>query len=294
MNVGFIGFGEAAYNIALGFYQEGLTGICAYDAMMHDTVMGPQVTARAKEAHVTLFESATEIAEWADIIFAAVPSSFTLDVCKEIKDCFTADKLYVDVSASTPKVKEEIWSLIKDSGVQFVDAAMMGSLPKDKQRVPITASGNGVKKLMDTLVPYGMCITPVGDTPGAASAIKLIRSIFMKGIAALMIETVEAAEAYGVDKEVIGSLSKSWDGTPFEAHLHRLISGTAVHCIRRAAELKGSLQLLEDKGIATDMTHATKARTEALGKYKFAEHFVNHPPKTWQEIIAYQKEVDKK
>lgn len=56
-----------------------------------------------------------------------------------MKDVLTKDKLYVDVSASTPAVKEKIWAAVKDTGVLFVDAAMLGSLPKDKHQVPITA-----------------------------------------------------------------------------------------------------------------------------------------------------------
>ena len=78
MNIGFIGFGEAAYCIALGFSQNGTTGIRANDAMMNHPVMGQQVHARAAEAQVELVEDAKEVARWADVLFAAVPSSFTM------------------------------------------------------------------------------------------------------------------------------------------------------------------------------------------------------------------------
>jgi 3-hydroxyisobutyrate dehydrogenase-like beta-hydroxyacid dehydrogenase len=285
MNIGFIGFGEAAFNIAQGLGTEGITGIRAFDAMMDDPVMGKLVHARAKEANVDLMASAVDIAKWSDTIFAAVPSSFTLGVCEDIKSFLHADKMYIDVSASAPNIKIKIWELIKDSGVLFVDAAMLGSLPKDQHKVPITASGNGAAAFQVRMAPYGMRITLAGEQAGAASAIKLVRSIYMKGIAALMIEMLEAATAYGVEEDVIASLAKSMDGIAFTAHLERLVKGTGIHCKRRAAELKGSLQLLKDKGIASDMTVAAKHRTEALEQYGFAERFVDKAPSGWRDII---------
>lgn len=159
MNIGFIGYGEAAFNISLGLGQEGLSGIRATDAMMDHPVMGVQVRDRAGQAGVALVSSAAEVAQWADVLFAAVPSSFTLDVCREVKDCLRPGQLYIDVSASTPATKEAIWDLIGGTGVLFVDAAMLGSLPKDKHRVPITASGNGASKFREVMAPHGMEIT---------------------------------------------------------------------------------------------------------------------------------------
>lgn len=285
MKVGFIGYGEAAYNISLGLGGEGLTGIRANDAMMDHEVMGKQVHSRAEEAGVTLIASAKEVAQWADIIFAAVPSSFTMDVCEEIKDCLGPDKLYVDVSASTPATKEAIWEAIKDTGVLFADAAMLGSLPKDKHKVPITASGNGAAKFQDLMTPYGMKITLAGEKAGSASAIKLVRSIFMKGIASLMIEMLQAADAYGVSDEVVASVSKSMDNIPFTSHLDRLVTGSALHCVRRAAELKGSIAMLSEAELSPEMTVATKHRLEALESYEFAKQYVDHKPAGWQEII---------
>lgn len=94
MKIGFIGFGEAAYNISLGLKGEGVTGIIAYDKMAGDPVMGPMVAGRAAEAEAALLDTAKEVAEQADVIFGAVPSSFALDVCDEIKDVLCEGKIY--------------------------------------------------------------------------------------------------------------------------------------------------------------------------------------------------------
>ena len=166
--------------------------------MENDLVMGKLIKNNAEKTGATLVPTAIDLVQSVDIIISAVPSTYTLDVCNEIKEHLRPNQIYVDVSASTTYIKEQIWNSVKDKGVLFVDAAMMGSLPKDKHRVPITASGNGAEKFKELMTPYNMQISTVGEKAGTASAIKLIRSIFMKGISALMIETLQAADAYDV------------------------------------------------------------------------------------------------
>ena len=285
MNIGFVGYGEAAFNISLGLAGEGVTGIRAHDAMMNHEVMGRQVHNRAEKAGVTLVSSAKEVVEWADIVIAVVPPACAMDVCQEIKPFLRAGQLYADVSASTPASKEAMWEAVQDTGVLFVDVAMLGSLPKDKHKVPITASGIGAAKFQEVMTPLGMNITLAGDKPGSASAIKLVRSIFMKGIASLMIEMLQAADAYGVADEVVASVSKSMDGIPFTSHLDRLVTGTALHCVRRASELNGSIAMLEEAKLSPEMTVATQHRLEALTDYQFAQRYVDTKPAGWQEII---------
>lgn len=285
MKIGFIGFGEAAFNISLGLYSEGMRGICAYDTMQDDAIRGRLIRSRAKQSHVQLKDTPQDVAKWADILFSAVPSSYTLNVCEEIKGCLRKGKMYVDVSASTPAVKEMIWKAVRNTGVYFVDAAMLGSLPQKKHQVPMTVSGNGAELFRDIMTPYHMDITLAGANPGAAAAIKLVRSVFMKGVASLMIEMLEGAQCYGVADDVIASLSKSWDGTSFESHLNRLVTGTGIHCKRRADELKGSIQMLKDAGLDPIMTTGAKSSHEALETYDFASKFIDKMPTQWQQIV---------
>lgn len=285
MRIGFIGYGEAAYNISLGLRSEGLSEFYAYDVMANHSVLGTQVSERAKQASVELLSNAKIVADKSDLVFSAVPSTNAMSACLEIKDHLRPDLLFVDVCASTPGIKETIWESIKDTGVLFVDAAMLGSLPKDKHRVPIVASGNGAKAFYDSMTSYGMKINLVGDKVGAASAIKLVRSIFMKGIASLMIEMLQAGDKYDVVDQVVNSISESLDSIPFTEHLDRLVIGSALHCSRRAAELNGSIAMLAEGGIASGMTTATKQRLEALESYNFAEQYAVSKPSGWQEII---------
>lgn len=285
MNIGFIGFGEAACCISKGLHEQNTVDIYAYDSMASDSHHGGVVKKRAEESGVILLASAGEVAKKVDVLIASVPSGYTLDVCREVMDSLRNGQIYADVSASTPATKEQIWSMLEPRGVLFVDAAMLGSLPQDRHRVPITASGNGTQAFFDAMTPLGMRITPAGDRPGAASAIKLVRSIFMKGIAACMYEMLQGADAYGVCDEVIASTSKSMDGIPFTQHLSRLVAGTAIHAVRRAAELKGSVKMLEECGLDASISTAALHKHELIGEYRFAEIFNGETPANWKDVI---------
>lgn len=286
IKVGFIGFGEAAYNISCGLKGEGITGILAFDAMADDPVMGKLIRSRAEEAQVSLAEKSQEIALKADLIISAVPASNALEIGKELQNYLRHGQLYVDVSSATPKVKQQIGEIVEKTGASFVDAAMLGSLPSEKHRVPIAASGSGARQFNEKMSPYGMKISVVGEKAGSAAAIKMVRSIFMKGIAALMLEMLQAAETYGVEEEVIASISKSMDNIPFNTHLDRLVTGTALHCKRRAEELTGSLSLLEEADLEGDMTKSSKKWHERLIPCSFPARFVERNPEGWKEIIG--------
>jgi len=285
MKIGFIGFGEASYCISKGIREQNAVDIYAYDSLCSSSEQGRVVKTRAEECGVELLNCASEVAVQADVLFASVPSSKTLDVCEEVAGSLRSGRIYADVSASTPATKEQIWSTLKSGGVLFVDAAMLGSLPQDLHRVPITASGNGAKAFYDLMTPLGMRITLAGERPGAASAIKLVRSIFMKGLAACFYEMLLAADAYGVCDEVITSAAESLDGIPFVEHLNRLVTGTSIHAARRAAELKGSAAMLEECGLDSSMTEAAILKHELIGKFGFAERYAGRKPSDWREVI---------
>lgn len=285
MNIGFIGYGEAAYNISMGFYEDGLRGVRATDTMLDHPVRGELIRRRAGEAHVELVRSAPELAKWADLIITVVPSAFVVDAARGVRDELAPGKIYADVSSSTAETKQKIWETIRDTGVLFADAALLGSVPVSKHRVPTLVSGNGAKAFQDAMTPWGMRISIVGDKPGAASAIKLIRSIYMKGVAALMVEMLQTADAYGVADEVVASVAESMDASPFIPTLNRLVTGTAIHCVRRGEELGGSVELVEEAGLNADIVKAAKRIHEELAPYNFYEKNAVSKLKNWQEVI---------
>ncbi|MBO4888146.1 MAG: NAD(P)-dependent oxidoreductase [Firmicutes bacterium] len=284
MKIGFIGFGEAAYYLALGLKGEGLTGIRACDAMQDHPVRGSLVKDRAAEAGVELMESNQAIAEWADMICNITPAQFAKAALESVMDLLGPDKLFVDLSSSTPKNKAEMAELVKKTGAKYTDATMLGSLPASKHKVQIIACGPGAAEFKEIMDPWGMNIEYNPGAPGTASAIKLVRSIYMKGIEALLLEMLQAADAYGVVDDVVPSICASMDKDPFEVILNRLVTGMAIHCVRRGSEVQGSVEMLQEAGIDSCMSESTVKRHMDLAKYGFADKYAGKKP-VWQDII---------
>ncbi|MGG1556355.1 prephenate dehydrogenase/arogenate dehydrogenase family protein [Paenibacillus ferrarius] len=286
MRLGFIGFGEAAFEMSSGLKQQGLEQITAFDPMWNHPTFGALVQERAQKAQVELLSQSEQVLARADILIVAVPADKAFDASTALKPHLKQDCVYVDVSASSPDVKTRISENVKETGCRFVDAAMMGPLPVYKHKVPTLASGDGTDTFIQLLSPYGMEISKVSEHPGDASAVKLVRSIYMKGIAALLVEMLQAAHHYKVDELVIDSISETMDGTSFASTMNRLVTGTSIHALRRAAELEGSIDMLESSNINSIMSQASKEKLQLLSNFNFKEKFHGKTPAHWLEVIT--------
>ena len=148
MKIGFIGFGEAAYELSLGLKSEGFGDILAYDPMWNHPNFRQLISQKAKQGNVELFHSPAEVLEKVNIIVVAVPANKALEVSEDLEQYLKKGDIYIDVSASTPTIKQQINDHLQDKGVLFVDVAMMGPLPVYKHKVPILASGNGTDEFI--------------------------------------------------------------------------------------------------------------------------------------------------
>jgi len=290
MKLGFIGFGEVGFEISTGLKGEGLTDILAFDVMQGHPQFGPLLAERVEKSGVTLVDAPEKVLQNVDVAVVAVPGSKALETAKGLKPFLKAGTIYVDVSASAPDVKKGIWEEIKDAGVSFVDGAMLGSLPLFKHKVPTLVSGSGSDKFMEVMQPYHMDLEKVSDVPGDATAIKFIRSIFMKGLPALFVEVLEAASLMKVDHLVLKSLAGTMNACPFEETFNRLVTGSAVHAARRAHEMIDVSAMLESIGVKPTMSQATHDRLTWLASKNIKEKFAGKTPKTWQEVVAAWQE----
>lgn len=285
MNVGFIGLGEAGFELSRGLNREGLQGIIAYDSLLNNLSEKKKLKERAKEAKVRLLNQPKDILNEANIIFVAVPAKYAIDVCNDIKGYINKNTIYIDVSASTPDVKQEIDRIVKKYKGKFVDAALLGPLTVHQHKVPIMASGNGAQDFINQLSSYGMNIEFVSDKAGDASSIKLLRSIYMKGTAALLVELLDASRCLNLEEPVISSIKNTMEEIPFEKMINQLITGTSIHATRRAQELEGSLSMLTNSGINTEMTSAAKNKLESISQLNIQEEWGGARPKDWQTVI---------
>lgn len=285
MKLGFIGFGEVGYEMAQGFGGAGLTAILAYDVLQDHPVYGNLVSDRARTAGVTLCATAQAMLESIDVVIVAVPGGKALETACNQKNLLRSGLLYADVSASSPETKKQIWEELKNTGVLFVDGAMLGSLPLYQHKVPTLVSGNGSDLFIERMRPFGMELEKVSETPGEATAIKYVRSIFMKGLPALLVEVLEAASVMKVDHLVLQSIAATMNACPFEETLNRLVTGSAIHAERRAHEMENVVEMLDSINVKPTMSKATQERLSWLAGKKIKEKFAGKTPKEWQQVV---------
>lgn len=291
MKLGFIGFGEVGFEMAKGFKGAGLKDILAYDVMQGHAVYGALVRERVELSGVTLVSAPEEVLNNIDVVIVAVPGDKALQTAKGVSPLLKTGTLYIDVSASSPDVKRDIWEEIKGAGVSFVDAAMLGPLPVYQHKVPTLVSGNGSDLFLQLMLPYGMDLEKVSEIPGEATGIKLVRSIFMKGLPALFVEVLEAASIMKVDHLVLKSLATTMNACSFEQTFNRLVTGSAIHAQRRAHEMENVIEMLEGIHVKPTMSKATFERLTWLASKNLREKFGGKTPKEWKEVVQAWEEV---
>lgn len=256
-HIALIGFGEAGGILGADLAAQGLA-VTAYDRLVLQDESRPLLERRAKEAGVQLAQSAAQAAEGADWIISAVTAGAALDVAQGLAPHLRAGQLFIDINSVAPNTKRSARDAVEAAGAGYIDAAVMAPVPPKRLKTPILLGGKEAAALAGQLASYGMNVRAVSDEIGVASAIKMCRSIMIKGLEALTAESMATARRYGAEDEVLRSLHQSfpemgWDG----AQPHYLISRIAEHGRRRAEEMEEVAKTASDVGITPHMSQAT-------------------------------------
>lgn len=244
MRVAVFGLGEAGALLAADLCSAGIE-VSAFDPAPVRTPTG--VTRGADEA--------AAVAE-ADIVLIVTGAPQAAAVFDTIIDAVPAGTLVADLSTSAPDAKAARAGRAAAAGRSFVDVALMAPVPGRGLRTPSLASGSGAERYVDVMLELGAPVELVSDRAGDASTRKLLRSVTMKGLAAIVIEALRAAERAGVADWVWRDLVAELESAD-KALLERLVQGTAIHAARRVHEMEASAELLNSLGVEPLMTRAT-------------------------------------
>lgn len=284
MEIGFIGFGEAAYNITSGLREEGLGSVLAYDKYWDAGHRGELICQRAEETGTTLLPSLQALVESCDMIISAVSADKAVELARAARPFLQPDKLYVDVNAASPMTKEEINRLISGAAL-FVDCAVMGPVPPYRHQVPMLVCGDGAALFYQTMAPYNMNISVMDAAAGGASASKMFRSIFVKGFVMLMIETLVAARTYGIEDDILASIDKTIGTGSFLENVNGLVARGVIHSERREHEMEEVIATLEALQLDGIMSRATKEKLRWTTELGLKEYFKGVPPQDFHEIF---------
>jgi len=272
--IGFIGFGEAGSTIARGLKSAGLERIFAYD-------IKPKTSDVA-----TIVGSPRELAASAEIIFSAVTSSSALDAARQNAPYLTTRHTYADINSVSPALKQDIDRVVSATGASFVEVAVMAPVSPYAHKVPMLLGGPGARRFAETMTPFGMRMEILeGANVGSAAAVKMCRSIVVKGIEALLFECVMAATTFGADDLVFASLKETWPGIDWKKLADYTSGRVVVHGERRAREMEEVAETLKAIGIDPIMAEATARRQDWSARMDLRSHFGPDGPKTYQEVV---------
>lgn len=284
--IGFIGFGEAGFNIARGLRHEGIARLFAYDINSSTPRLGERIQLRAKEAETRLLESSERLAQESDILLSVVTANATAEAAQQTAPFLESRHFYVDMNSVSPALKQSVGQLISSHNARFVEAAIMSPVPRHGHRVPILLGGIHAQMLADALLPCGMRLEVISDQIGVASAVKMCRSIIVKGLEALLFECVLGATRYGADRRVFSSLGETIPGIDWKKLADYMIGRVAEHGERRAREMEEVAETLRAIGIEPIMAEAAARRQDWGGRLNLLEHTGGKVPDTYDEVVA--------
>ena len=285
MEIAFIGFGGAGYGLTKGLKASGLETVYFFDTLWNTPPYDDVIMKNAAETGAVLIKSLEELLKTADIVISCVTGKVAVSVAEAAAPFLERRHLYVDVNTASPKVMERVASVVEKTGSVFVDAAMMGPIPSFLHRVPILASGPGANQFRERMQPYEMNITCVGDKAGQASAIKMFRSIFMKGFLALLLETLNATHRYNVDDVVLNSIAESMEKNSFLETVRLQISKGVANAKRMAHEMEDVIQTMKGIDVPAIMVPAAMERLNRCAGLGLKEYYGNEMPESLNEIL---------
>lgn len=256
--IGLVGVGEAGAAIAGGLRDEHDLVVSGYDARGGE----PDVRARAREAGVALEDSLERLAGSSDVIVCLTSAKVASAVAHDLAPWLTARHVYTDWNSASPDLMRSVAQVVESTGAAFADGAVMAAVPPHRHRVPVLLSGGGARALEDALDGCGMNLEVLGPEPGQASAVKMFRSLLVKGIEALLLECAVGANAYGATQRVLESMNHGLPTDDWPRLASYLLERTIAHGERRAEELRQVARTLDDVGLEPWLAEAGARRLQ--------------------------------
>jgi 3-hydroxyisobutyrate dehydrogenase-like beta-hydroxyacid dehydrogenase len=257
--IALIGFGEVG-----GLFARDLIASGRHDVSIYDIAMEADAAMREK-AHalgIRPCAAAADAAHAAAIVISAVTAAAARDVAEAAAGFLKPGQIFLDLNSVSPDTRRASAAAVERSGAAYVEAAVMAAVAPYGLKVPILLGGRHADRLKATLDPAGMALEVAAAEIGRASAIKMCRSIMIKGIEALTVECLLTARHYGVEDDIVASLDGSHPEMGWGRQAGYSIGRVVQHGRRRAAEMREAAETVAEAGLAPLMASATATRQD--------------------------------
>jgi 3-hydroxyisobutyrate dehydrogenase-like beta-hydroxyacid dehydrogenase len=246
--IGLVGYGEVGRIVAEDLRALDVA-VAAYDVKLDDA-RGAAMRGHAAEHGVVLAASHAALAAQCDLVISAVTASQAVAVAQAIAPALRAGTFVLDLNSASPGAKIDAACTVDAAGGRYVEGAVMTSVPPYRIKVPTILGGPHAAAGAPARAALGFTGCKVGsDRLGVASASKMCRSVMIKGLEAMVIESFTTARHYGVEDAVIASLHETFPGIDWEKQAAYFFQRVIEHGRRRAEEMREVAQTVREAGL---------------------------------------------
>lgn len=278
--VGLVGYGEVGRILAEDLRARGLAQVAAYDVKVGTAAELP-LREHASAHGVVLAASHAELARASDLLISAVTASQAVSAARACTAGVPAGTWFLDCNSASPGAKKDAAVAIESAGGRYVEGAVMTAVPPYRIRVPLLLGGPHAATLAPLLGDLGFRARVAADRLGVASATKMCRSVMIKGLEAMVIESLTAARAYGVEDAVLASLEETFPGIDWEKQASYFFRRVIEHGRRRAEEMREAAQTVAEAGLTPWSAAGTAERQAWMADLADGEAF---GPRGQQEL----------
>ncbi|GAB3762471.1 DUF1932 domain-containing protein [Ramlibacter monticola] len=281
--IGLVGYGEVG-KIFAGGLKPFVGEVAAWDLKFADPATAEAETGHASRNGIVACASLRALCEASDLVISAVTASNTLAVAEEAAPLLRSGALFLDLNSASPGTKQKAGAAVDARGAHYVEAGVMTSVPPHGVKVPMLLGGAQAAPLAQLLQSWGLDARAVSEKLGVASAIKMCRSVMIKGLEALVIESYATARAYGVEDHVLPTLQETFPAIDWSRQGAYFFSRVVQHGQRRAEEMREAANTVREAGFEPFMAAATAEKQQWVADQARAGVFRDLPKEAcWQD-----------
>lgn len=281
--IGLVGYGEVGRIFGAGLKAR-VREVATWDLKFAEEATRAAGHAHAHAAGIAPCASMQDLCAGSDLVISAVTASNTLAVAEEAARFLQPGAVFLDLNSASPGTKQKAAAAVDACGAHYVEAGVMTSVPPYGVHVPMLLGGRRAADLAALLAGWDMDAKAVSDRLGVASAIKMCRSVMIKGLEALVIESYATARAYGVEDHVLPTLQETFPGIDWTKQGAYFFSRVVQHGQRRAEEMREAANTVDEAGFSPLMAAAIAAKQQWVADQARGGVFAGLPKDAgWQE-----------
>ena len=291
MRIALIGYGEVGRILAEDLVPQG-HAVTAYDVKLGGEA-GNVLREHAAKTTVMLAESHAAAVQGAELVVSAVTASQAVAVAQAAAPAIGKGAFFLDFNSASPGAKIRAAGIVNAAGGRYVEGAVMTSIPPYRIKVPLLLGGPDAAALQPLLAQLGFAAKVASDQLGVASATKMCRSVMIKGLEAMVIESFTTARHYGVEDAVIASLHETFPGIDWETQAAYFFQRVIEHGRRRSEEVREVAVTVREAGLEPHSAAGTAERQAWVADLADAGVFGTKGTKEFARSADWRREADR-